>query len=511
MGSASPEQDEDRSKERRAHRTMGIAVFLLALTALAASTLVLCPGLDEDSYAYLLWGRDLLRGAPLNRVTTTAPKPVPMAVAFVAQCVPGARGPERVYLWVTVAVGAALAAMVAGLARRLGGAVAGWLSVPLLLANYTYLHYVVNGQSTIYEAAFVLGALLLATRDDAGTRDYLLAALLITGAGLCRPEAAILGAALGLGVYLRLGWRRVGVPALVMVVAMSSVAINLLFYRIAFGSFTYTSDLALHDTVASSAMVPDPWIGFARQLVRTVVYFANRSWFLLFLAAVGAGVALGGQQRARFVSLLLFPPATAFFTWLLLHKGILFNVRCYHYAGVLVVVLAAAGAGQIAAWAASSGRFLSFLSVRRRCLALVGLVLVALAPTYLSRPLPTDRRELCRRIDAACVFLAQEIADQHPKPRIVAWDLVQAVYRLGLPPDEHFRFIDRIHKPGQTDAPWQAEWYLTEASFGGDPEPLPTEWGAKLVWKHPSGLTRVYHCDKHARNQKAGSTPGTVR
>jgi len=57
-----------------------LIVFAAALAILIFGSVVLGPGLDEDAYAYLLWGRDLLRGDALNKVTTTAPKPIPMAV-----------------------------------------------------------------------------------------------------------------------------------------------------------------------------------------------------------------------------------------------------------------------------------------------------------------------------------------------------------------------------------------------------------------------------------------------
>jgi len=488
-----------------------LIVFAAALAILISGSVVLGPGLDEDAYAYLLWGRDLLRGDALNKVTTTAPKPIPMAVATLAHLAPGERGAEFAFAAVTVGVGAGLALLVARLAERAGGGAARWLAVPLLLGNVTYLLYVVNGQSTIYASLFVVGALVVCTRERATTRDYLWAAVLVFGAGLCRPETAVLGAALGLAVYLRLGWRRLGVPALIVAIAMSSVAVNLLLYKVAFGSFTYTSDLALQGTIQEGWKVPDPFVGFAKQLVRTTLYFANRSWALLFVAAVGAASALTRRRWARFAALLLFPPATVAFTWLLVFRGILFNVRCFHYVGALLAVLAAAGVARLAAWAASSGEFLDFLGRRWSAVAFTLLVFGSLAPAFLGRPLPTQRRDFCERMDAACAVLKPKLEGQD-SPRIVAWDLVQVVYRIGLPPDKHFRFIDRVLQPDQATPPWDAEWFVVErAHQGGHNPPLPTEWGGRLVWQDPSGQTRVYHCDKHARNQEPSSTPGTVR
>ena len=477
-------------------------VFLFAVVVLIFGSVKLGNCIDDDTYVYMLWGQDLLAGRHLNRFATTVPKILPTMVGIVAAMMPGEHGPEVFYTGVTIAVGALLAVLVARLARRLGGNLAYWLGPALLLCNVTYPLYVAMCQSTVYAAFFAVGAVLCATRAEPSVRNHVAAALWLLGAGLCRPEIGVLGGALAIVAWLRVGPRRLGAAVLIGGLALSSIALHLLFWRIAFGSFTYTTEVASEATVAMGWPVPDPWLGFAKQVARTIFYFGNRSWVLFLLAGFGGVVAVGARPRARISALLLFPSATVAFSWLLTARGIYFNVRPYHYVAMVLVVLAAGGAARLTEWAAASDDLLPKTSRAWRRLVAVLLVIGALAPAFAGRPWPTAARDRNLQIDAAAAYLREQLRGRESPPRIIIWQLALLAYRLGLPPDQHFRLAESAIASDQSTAPWDAEWYVVEGDCKPSPYerfiPEPTAWGARLVWRHPSGQMSIYRWDPDA-------------
>ena len=485
-----------------------VALVALAVLVLAVSCLGMA--LDEDAYIYLQWGRELVRGERLNQISHTAPKPLMIAVGVVAHLVPGGRGPELFYSYLTAVVGAVLVALLSRLAERLGGLLAAGLTVALVLGNMTFIRYVLDGQSTLYASVFIAAALLFVTRAEAQGRDYTLAGVMVLLAGLARSEAAALGPAVGLLALVRLGWRGWRVAVVAGAIGASAALITILVYGAGFGSFSYMYEVSLRDVVENRYEVPSPFLGFAKQTARAVFYQASRSWLILLLSAVGAGVALSRGLRSRFLALLLFPAATLAFMWLMVVRGMIFNVRCTHSTGLLLAVLASAGLARLAVWAAQSGQFLEVLVPRYRAAAFVGLSVLFLAPSFVSRPLPTERQRFYRQLDGAMEFLRARAQAEGKPARMVLWELHYALYHLDLSPASEFiAFRHRVVRPEQTTPPWDAPWNVVVMGPGA--QPLPTQWGGKLVWEDPTRQTRIYRCEPRGGpstgGHSASSTP----
>lgn len=475
---------------------LDLAVYVFSLAVLLAAVAVLGMAFDGDGFCYLIWGRELATGQHMNitNPSYTAPKILPILIAAVGHWLPGARGAEHLYIFATAAAGAAVVLLTSRLARRVGGVVAGLVVVPLILGHMQFLRYVTNGQSTVFASMFLLGALLLATREAAGVGHYLWASALMFGAALCRPETSAIGGALALALYLRLGWRRPWWPLMLLLVGIAAAGANVLFYKVGFGSFTYTSDLAREDTVLQKIMVPGLTAGFVTRVVKTVVHYANSSWVLLLLAGLGTGLVLSRRQWRRYAAVFLFPVATASFTWLLLTRGVLFNERCYYYVTFVVVALASAAVGRLAAWAGSSTgeEFLTVLPPRWRSVGLVALVLGFLAPPYLSRPLPTDQGKRYRQVEKACAFLAPKLAGRPKPPRLLVSDeMGHAFFRLGLSPDESCVHLRRARRAEGGKLPRDIEWAMMDELT--KPGELPASWGMGLVWQDKTGRVRIYH------------------
>lgn len=478
-------------------RPRDVFLWLIAFAVLLGAVVALGPGFDGDAFGYLLWGRELVTGSALNHTNPswTAPKVLPILVAAAGHLLPGRHSAEWFTLGVTAAVAAGVVVLASRLARRLGGPVAATVVAILVLGHVQFLRYVMSVQSALYASAFILGALLLATREEAAPRDYLGAAGLLFGAGLCRPEAAVLGAALALAAWLRLGWRRLAVPGLVLAIGMSSILANVLFYKAAFGSASYTSDLAREDTVRRGLALPGLTLGFAAKVGRTLLHDLSYSWVLVFFAGVGAALAIGPRWRARAAIFLLFPLATAAFTWLLLKRGVLFNERCYYYVSFILLALAAAAIARLSHWAAGDEEFLGPFCPRGRALAAVILVFLAVAPDYWSRPLPRPGKHY-RRMEAACRFLEAHL-DRSRTPRLLVSDEMGHVfYRLGLHPDASCVHLRRT--PHDKPLPPDIEWLITDEVTS--PGEIPPAWGFSLAWADPIGRVRIYRRPLRGKN-----------
>lgn len=471
--------------------------WILMLAMLLGVFAVLGIGFEADTMAHLLWGRELVEGQPLTRENpgNTSPKVLPILVSAAGHLLPGERTPEYFLALVTAAAGAGAVVLTMALARRIGGSgLAGLVAAPLVLGNMTFLRYVINGQSTILAAPFILGALVLATREGVTARTWIAAGVLVFLAGLARPEACVLGAALGLGAYLRLGWRRPGWPLVLLAMGLASMAAHFVLYRVGFGSFSYNLKLAVADAVLLRSNLPSLHVGFAVRVVKTIVYFANRSWTLLLLASIGAGLMLGprdatGSPRwARLAVLALFPLATAAFQWLLVARKIWFNERIFCYLMFLVAALAAAAVAWLARWARESEQFLGVVVARWRAAGLVALVLAFLAPAYLSRPVPEAGKHFASVREMAAFMAERPRAQQ---PRIVATNSTCYVfYRLRLRPDDCALMSIKLLRSKDRALPPDVEWCV--ADDGDMSWELPESWGMTEVWEAPSGWARVF-------------------
>jgi hypothetical protein len=246
-------------------------------------------------------------------------------------------------------------------------------------------------------------------------------------------------------------------------------------------------------------------VGFAVSLVKTVFHYANRLWLMLLLAAIGLGLLAGEEERRRYASLVLFPLATAAGVWLMLARGYLFNERCFFYLVFIIVPLASAAVARMAAWASDSGEFLATCPRACRTGSFGALILLAMLPVYLSRPLPRDGRQYAS-LRRAAEFVAKRI--ETPAPRLLASNEAgYFFYHLGLHPDKHLvhaiKRVRDLDKPLADDVRWYVvneadlDWMLRD-QWGVETEKelerkLQETWGMVCVWVDEEGGSRVYH------------------
>lgn len=255
-----------------------------ALCAAAAVASLLLPAtLAYDPWAWLVWGREVGRGA-LD--TTGGPSWKPLPVLVTTAFAP--LGPAlAVALWAAVARFAGLMAIVGAhrLARRLGApssaaVVAAGLVVLTPDGGPRFLRLVAEAHAEPATAALALFAL---ERAVAGHR---LAALGLVGAvSLLRPEAWPFLLAAAAWVWVRDPARRGVVVALL-------VAVPVLW----FGADWWGSGSPLHGADAAQVVADEP-IGDRLRLA------AERAWRSVSLpvwpaAALSAAVALGRRDRA---------------------------------------------------------------------------------------------------------------------------------------------------------------------------------------------------------------------
>ena len=476
------------------------AIYAVSLAVLLAAFAVLGLGIEGDSFACFVWGRQLASGLPLDPVNPvfTTPKVLIVLLAAVGQMVPGERAAEYLYAALTAAAGAGIVVMTSRLARRVAGTVAGLVAVPLVLGHMDFIRHVVTGQSPIFASLFGLGALLLATREEVRVRDYLWAGALVFAASLARPDAFALAGGLALALYLRLGWRRPGWPAVLLALGVAGVGASLLFNQLAFGSYRYNYELVMEEMGVLGKPLPSLTVGFAKAVVEAIFHYANRLWPMLLLAAVGAGLLLGRERSRRYATVFLMPSSTIALLWLLLFKGYLINERCVYYFLFLIVALASAGIGWLASLASARGEFLAGLSPRWRQAAFVALALGVMAPTYVSRPPPRFYCDAYRALEHVGELLRGEIGDPNaPDAPLVLDETAQVMYRMRLPTDPSFREAVRTMRHGEGELPDGIRYYIT--SLLPDASEMPANWRLVEIWRDPRskmGLWRRHAADR---------------
>ena len=468
-------------------------IFAVSLAVLLAAFAVIGIAFEGDTFSCLYWGRQIVQGEALDRINpgTTTPKPLLIALAAIGQLVPGERGAEFFYMAVVAAAGAGVVVLTSRLARRIAGTAAGIIAALLVLGHMQFIQYVVTGQSPILASLFCLGAVLMATREEARVRDYLWAAMLMFAAALTRPEAFALGGGLALALYLRLGWKRPGWPAAIAVAGLAALGANLLFHRVAFGSFSYNVELVVRDTATTKSQLPSLHVGFVASVVKTLFHYSNRLWPVLLFAVVGVGLVVGRSRWRRYAALFALPLATIAAMWLLLLRGSLVNERCFYYMSFVIIALASAAIGWLASRAASSGEFLAALSPRWRATAFALLALFVLAPKYATRPVPWKFGHNYRCLERCAEVLREHLADVPRAEWPVVMDETSHVrYRLRIPSHPSVHEAIRVMRAGEGELPDAIEWYVTDM-LEHLPE-LPVLWRLDVVWSGPSSPMAAY-------------------
>jgi hypothetical protein len=187
---AAPAADDDVTPRRSRRRVPTLALLVAGCFALAALSLLLPSVPTQDSWSWVVWGREV---AHLDLDTTAGSSWKPLPVLFTT--VWSLFGDAAPQLWImTARVGGLLAVLFAfRLGKRLGGWPAG-VAAALFLAGADWFRFLGHGNVEPLSAGLVLGAI---DRHLDGHRHQAL--ILGTLAALGRPE-------LWFGVAAYAGW-----------------------------------------------------------------------------------------------------------------------------------------------------------------------------------------------------------------------------------------------------------------------------------------------------------------
>ena len=271
------------------------AAALAALTLAALAGFFVYPTYSNyDSLYSLLWGRELLHGALPSFDAYRAPTQHPL---WVAICVPLAalgRSGDRVLLGICVLSFVALVAGMYRLGKETFGWVVGLVAAGLLLSRLDFPFLAARGYIDIpYLALILWAAALEAARPKRGAAVW----ILLTFAGLLRPEAWVLAGLYGLwiawGTPLR-EWLRVG--AIVAIAPLLWALSDLLVTGDPLYSLHYTTESARQLGRRQSLLeLPEVTLRFLAELTKPPV----------FIAALAGIVLAWRMARER-----LFVPAT---------------------------------------------------------------------------------------------------------------------------------------------------------------------------------------------------------
>jgi len=257
------------------------AAALAALTLAAFAGFFVYPTYSNyDSLYSLLWGRELLEGTLPSFDAYRAPTQHPL---WVAICVPLAalgRGGDRVLLALCVVSFVALVAGMYRLGRETFGPFVGLVAAGLLLSRLDFPFLAARGYIDIpYLALILWAAALEAARPRRGAAVW----ILLTLAGLLRPEAWVLAGLYGLwiawGKPLR-EWQRVG--ALVAIAPVVWALSDLLVTGDPLYSLHYTTESARQLGRRQSLLeLPEVTLRFLAELTKPPVFVAALSGIVL--------------------------------------------------------------------------------------------------------------------------------------------------------------------------------------------------------------------------------------
>ena len=202
----SPGTDSARSEPSPGERGDRLAkiVFALLCVGFAIGFFVFPTYPVYDSYYSLLWGRDLLHGDPLVFDGFRYPTEHPLAIAAGAILQLFGGWGDRLWVLMILASFLVLVAGVYRLGRIAATPLVGAIAAALLLTRFDYPFLAARGYIDIpYMALVVWAATLEATRPRRGVPVLILLSL----AGMLRPEAWFLAAMYWVWVAWKASWR----------------------------------------------------------------------------------------------------------------------------------------------------------------------------------------------------------------------------------------------------------------------------------------------------------------
>jgi hypothetical protein len=187
-------------------------VFVLLCVGFAIGFFVFPTYPNYDSYYSLLWGREVLDLQAPTFEGFRIPTEHPLAIAAGALLSLLGEGGDRVWVFMTLAAYLALVAGVYRLGRVSFTPLVGAIAAGLLLTRFDYAFLAARGYIDIpYMALVIWAAVLEAQRPRRGTAVL----LLLSAAGLLRPEGWLLAALYWVWVAWPASWkRRAGYAAL---------------------------------------------------------------------------------------------------------------------------------------------------------------------------------------------------------------------------------------------------------------------------------------------------------
>ena len=340
--------------------------------ALALASLALPSGLGYDSYAWLLWGRDLAHLGLSVTGTGTSWKPLPALIdALLAPL-----GHNASYGWLVIARAGTMFALFMSfrLAWRLAPErtrlLAGVVAAASLFLTHEWLRLEGVGNSEGLMVA--LGLLAIDRHLD---RHHGQALALLVAAGLIRVEMWPFIAVYALWLAWRTdGWARMGV-------ALAVLAAPLLWFGgdwVGSGHLTTGSDRALHAVGASPGSSPHPALAVAIEAVTMVPLPA---WIAL---AAGLIAALVRPRMTPVVALAACALVWTAVVALMAQHGYPGLPRFVLMASALEAVAAGIGAAIAVAWLGRGN------ATTAGALALVALCAFAFASRPDARLLPSE-------------------------------------------------------------------------------------------------------------------------
>lgn len=379
-----------------------------------------------DPTAWLIWGRDIVRG-DLSTVAGPSWKPLPILVTAPAGLL-GLAAQEQVWLVVARAGGLLALVLAFRLGRRLGGVAAGVIAAVSLGVSLGFLSFVARGNSE-----GLLAALSLAAVETHLTARRRATFALVLATGLLRPEMWLIAAGYGLWLAHRAP-REERARTLALVAAAGAVLIAawLVPEKLGSGSFLRAASRAREPVSGSPAQAGFPF----------GATFTNAADVLPWPLYVGGLVAvLAELPPARAARRSSVPLALAGIATLLMvavaalaQGGFTGNSRYLVVPVSLVGVLAGLG------WARGAAALRAGLGARRAAAALA-LAAVVAAPFVLDAGARTvDELDTAAREMRSYADLVRAIAAAGGPPEVrrcgavvtAAFDTQEVARDLGL-------------------------------------------------------------------------------
>ena len=163
--------------------------------------------LNYDTFYALVWGSDLAHGRTPDYTVPVAPTPHPLAQLVGIVLTPFGSGAEDIMLALGLLGLGMLAVGLFRLGQEIAGAWVGVAAAVILMTRVPILNFGIRGYVDLPTAAFVVWAVVLETRKR---RRGVPVLILLTLAGLLRPEAWLYAGAYGVWLLLDPEWRSGG-------------------------------------------------------------------------------------------------------------------------------------------------------------------------------------------------------------------------------------------------------------------------------------------------------------